>query len=78
MFVNPYTTNVVTTAHTDSEWYEEIEMIDPARTNSDSPRANISVVHELCQGLFSSLKLCIRLLQRLVAPVQQWDSTARP
>jgi hypothetical protein len=36
------------------------------------------VVNELSQWLFSSLTLCMRLLQRYLASVQQWYTTARP
>jgi len=78
MFVNPFATNVVKTAQIHSWWYEEIARIDPAQRNSDPPRAYISVVNELSQRLFSSLTLCIRLSQRLLAPVQQWYTAARP
>jgi hypothetical protein len=69
MFVNPIATNAVKTIQIDSWWYEEIAMIDPAQRNSDPPRGYISVVNELSQRLFSSLTLCIRLSQRLLAPV---------
>jgi len=78
MFVNPFATNAVKTAQIHSWWYEEIARIDPAQRNSDPPRAYISVVNELSQHLFSSLTLCIRLSQRLLAPVQQWYTAARP
>jgi len=77
-FVNPFATNAVKTAQIHSWWYEEIARIDPAQRNSDPPRASISVVNELSQRLFSSLTLCIRLSQRLLTPVQQWYTGARP
>jgi hypothetical protein len=77
MFVNLFATNAVKTAQIDSWWYEEIARIDPAQSNSDPPRAYISVVNELSQRLFSSLTLCIRLSQRLLAPVQQGYTAAR-
>jgi len=70
MFVNPFATNAVKTTQIHSWWYEEITRIDPAQRNSDPPCAYISVVNELSQRLFSSLTLCIRLSQRLLAPVQ--------
>jgi len=78
MFVNPFATNAVKTAQIQSWWYEEIAKNDPAQTNSDPPCAYISVVNELSQRLFLSLTLCIRLSQRLLAPVQQWFRVARP
>jgi len=78
MFVNPFATNAVKTAQIDSWWYEEIARIDPAQRNSDPARAYISVVNELSQRLFSLLTLCIRLSQRLLAPVQRWYTTPRP
>jgi len=70
-FVNPFATNPVKTAQIHGWWNEEIARIEPAQRNSDPPRAYISVVNELSQRLFSSLTLCIRLSQRLLAPVQQ-------
>jgi hypothetical protein len=72
MFVNPFATNALKTAQIYSWWYEEIARVDPSQRNSDPPCAYISVVNELSQRLFSSLTLCIRLLQRLLAPMQQW------
>jgi hypothetical protein len=72
MFVNPIAMNTVKTAQICSWWCAEITSIDPAQRNSDPPHAYISVVNELSQQLFSSLTLCIRLLQRLLTPVQQW------
>jgi len=63
MFVNPFATNAVKTAQIHSWWYEEIARIDPARRNSDPPRAYSSVVNISSQRLFSSLTSCIRLLQ---------------
>jgi hypothetical protein len=78
MFVNPFATNGVKTAQIHSWWYEEITRIDPAQRNSDPPRAYVSVINELSQPLFSSLTLCITLLQRLLAPVQQWYTAGRP
>jgi hypothetical protein len=77
-FGNPFATNAVKTAQIHSWWYEEIARIDPAQRNSDSPRAYISGVNELSHRLFSSLTICIRLSQRLIAPVQQWYTAARP
>jgi hypothetical protein len=76
MFVNPFTTNVVKTAQINCWCYEEIARIDPAQRNSDGPGAYISVVKEFSQRLISSLTLCIRLLERLLAPVQQWYTAA--
>jgi len=78
LFVNPFDTNAVKSAQIHSWWYEEIARIDPAQKNSDPPPANISVVNELSQQLFSSLTLCIGFTQRLLAPVQQWYTAARP
>jgi len=78
MFVNPFATNAVKTAQIHSWWYEEIARIDPAQRNSDPPRAYISVLNELSQRWFSSLTLCIRLSPRLLAPVRQWYTAARP
>jgi len=78
MIVNSFAMNAVKTALIHSWWYEEIARIDPAQRNSDLPHAYISAVNELSQQLISSLTLCIRLLQRLLAPVQQWDTAARP
>jgi hypothetical protein len=78
MFVNPFATNGVKTAQIHSWWYEEIARIDPAQRNSDPPCAYVSVINELSQPLFSSLTLCITLLQRLLAPVQQWYTAGRP
>jgi len=49
-----------------------------APRDSDPLRANNSVVYESFQRLFSSLTLCIRFWKRLLAPVQQWYTTARP
>jgi len=69
MFVNPLATNAVKTAQIHSWWYEEIAWIDPAQRNSDPPHAYISVVNELSSRLFSSLTSCIRLSQRLLAPM---------
>jgi hypothetical protein len=77
MFVNPFATNAVKTAQIHRWWYEEIARIDPAQRNSNPPCAYISVVNELSQILFSSLTLCIRLSQRLLAPMQQWYTAAR-
>jgi len=78
MFVNLFATNVVKTTQIHSWWYEEIARIDPAQRNSDPPCAYISVVNESSQQLFSSLTLCIRLSQRLLIPVQLWNTAARP
>ena len=75
MFVNPFPTNAVKTAQIHSWWYEEITRIHPAQRNSDPPCAYISVVSESSQGLISSLTLCVRLSQRLLASVQQWYTT---
>jgi hypothetical protein len=77
MFVNPFATNAVKTTQIYSWWYEEIARIDPAHRNSDPQRVYISVVNEVSQRSFSSLTLCIRLSQRLLAPLQQWYTTAR-
>jgi len=77
VFVNPFATNEVKTAQIHSWWYEEIASIVPAQRNSDPPRAYISVVNELSQRLFSSLTLCIRLSQRLLASVERWYTAAR-
>jgi len=71
MFVNPFATNAMKTAQIHSWRYEEIARIDPAHGNSNPPRAYISMVNELSRRWFSSLTLCIRLSQRLHAPVQQ-------
>jgi len=49
IFVNPFATNAVKTAHIHSWWYKEIATIDPAQRNADPPRAYISVVNELSQ-----------------------------
>jgi len=76
MFVNHFATNVVNTAQIHSWWYEEIARVDPAQRTSDTPRAYISVVNELSQWLFSSLTLCIRVWQRLLAPYQQLYTAA--
>jgi len=78
MFVNPFATNVVKTTQIHSWWYEEIVRIDPAQRISDRPHAYISVVNELSQPLCSSLTLSIRLLQGLLASMQQWYTAARP
>jgi len=78
MFVNPFAMNAVKTAQIHRWWYEEIARIDPAQRNSDPARAYISVVNESSQRLFSSLPLCIRLSQRLLAPMQQCYPAARP
>jgi len=78
MFVNPFATNAVKTAQIHSWWYEEIARIGPAHRNSDHPCAYISVVNELSQRSFSLLTVCIMLSQRLLAPVQQWYTAARP
>jgi len=67
MFVNPFATNVMKTAQIHSWWYEEIVRIDPAKRNSEFPRADISVVNVLSQRLFSSLTLFSRLSQILLA-----------
>ena len=77
MLVNSFGPNGSKTAQIDSSWYEEIAMIDPAQRNSDHPDDYISVVNESSQQLYSLLTLCIRLLQRSVAPVQQWYTAAR-
>ena len=78
MFVNHVPTNAVKTAQIHISWYEEIARIDPTQRNSDPPRAYISVVNEFSQRLFSSLTLCIRLSQILLAHMQQWCTAARP
>ena len=78
MFLNPIATNAVKTAQSNCWWFEELSRIVPGQRNSDPPCANISVVNESSQHLFSLLTLCIRLSQRLLAPVQQWYTTARP
>jgi len=78
MFVNPFATNAVKTAQIHSWWYEEIARIDTAQRDSDPPRAYMSVVNEFSQRLCAFLTLCIRLSQRLLAPVQQWYTAARP
>jgi hypothetical protein len=67
MFVNHFATYAVKTAQLHCSWYEEIARIDSAQKNSDTPGAYISVINELSQQLFSSLTLCIRLPQRLLA-----------
>jgi len=77
MFVNPIAMNGVKTAQIHSWWYEDIARIDPAETNSDPPCAYISVVNGSPQPLFSLLTLCIRLLQRLLTPIEQWHTAAR-
>jgi len=77
MFVNLLAKNAVKTPQIHSWWYEEIARIDPAQRNSDPVRAYISVVNESSQPSFWSLTLCIRLLQRLLAPMQQWCTSAR-
>jgi len=76
MFVNHFAANAVKIAQIHSWWYEKIARIDPAQRNSDPPCAYISVVNELSQQLFPLLALCIRLSQRLLAPVQQWYTAA--
>jgi len=77
MFVKPFATNAVNVAQIHSLWYEDIARIDPAQRNSDPSRAYISVVNESTQWLFSSLTLCIRISQWILAPVQQWYTAAR-
>jgi len=72
IFGYSFATNAVKTTHIHSWWYEQIARIDPAQRNSDPPHAYISVVNESSQQLFSSLTLCMRLLRRLLSPVQQW------
>jgi len=74
MFVNSFATNAVKTAQIHSWWYEEIARIDPTQRNSDPLRAYISVVNEPSERLFSLLTLCIRLSQRLLAPMQQCNT----
>jgi len=78
VFVHPFAMNAVKTAQIHCWWYEQIPMIDPAQRNSDPPHAYISVIKELSQQVFSSLTLCIRLSQRLLAPVLQWYTAERP
>jgi len=78
MFVNLVATNAEKTTQIRCWWYGEIARIDPAQRNSDPLRAYISVVTESSQRLVSLLTLCIRLSQRLPAPMQQWYNTARP
>ena len=78
MIVNPFAMNAVKTAKIHSWRYDEIARIDPAQRNSDPPRAYIAVVNESSERLFSSLILCIRLLQGLLAPVQQRCTSVRP
>jgi hypothetical protein len=78
MFVIHFAPNVAMTTQIYSWWYGEIARIDPAQRNSDPSHAYISVVNELSQWLFSSLRLCIRLWQILLATVQQWYTTSRP
>ena len=78
MFLNPFATNAVTTAQIQSWWSEDIARIDPAQRNSHPPRAYISVVNESSQWLLPSLTLCIRLAQRLLAPVLQRYTAAWP
>jgi hypothetical protein len=77
-FLNPFATNAVKTTQIHSGWYEEIARLDPACRHCDPPCADISVVNELSQRLFSSLTLCIRLDQRVLIPMKQWYSAARP
>jgi len=78
MFVNPIATNAVKTTKIHTWRYEEFPRIDPAQRKSDPPCAYISVVNESSQRLLSSLTMSIRLSQRLLAPVQQWYTAARP
>ena len=76
MIVNPFATNAVKTAQIHSWSYEEIARIDPAQRNSNPPCAYISVVNKSSEQMFSSLMLCIRLSQRLLAPVERWYTAA--
>jgi len=78
MIVNHFATNAVKTAQIHCLWCEEIASINPAQRYCDPPHAYMLVVNELSQRLFSSLTLCIRLSQRLLAPVQQWYTAAGP
>jgi len=65
-------TNAVKTAQMHGWWYEDIARIDPAQRNSDPAHADISVVNESSQRLFSLLTLCMRPSQWLLTPMQQW------
>jgi len=77
LFLNPFATNAVKTAQIHSWWYAEIARIDPAHKNSDPAHAYMSVVNESSQRLFSLLTLYVKLLQRLLALLQQWYTAAR-
>jgi hypothetical protein len=78
MFVNPFATNAVKTPPILSWWYVDITRIDPAQENSGPPHAYNPVVNELSPQLCSSWTLCIRLLQRLLGPMEQWSTSTRP
>jgi hypothetical protein len=78
MFVNSIAINAVKTTYIHSWRYKEITRVDPAQSISDPPHAYISVVNDSFQQLFSSLTLCITLLQILLAPLHQWYTTASP
>jgi len=77
MIMNPLATYVVKTTQIHSWWYEEIARINLDQRNFDPQRSYISVPNEWSQRLFSLLTLCIRLLQRVLPPMQQWNTTAR-
>jgi len=77
IFLNLFATNAVRTPQNQRWLYKEIARIDPAQSISDPVCAYILVVNESSQRLFSLLTLCIRILQTLLAPVQQWYTAAR-
>ena len=77
MFGNAFDANVAKPALIESSWSEKIVRIDPSHPKSNPPHAYISVAIELSQWLISSLTSCIRRLQRLLAPMQQWCTSAR-
>ena len=78
LFINPFARNVGNTAQIHSWWYDIIARIDPAKRNSPPPCPYVSVLDESSQWLWSSLIFGIGLLRRLLAPVQQWHTAARP
>jgi len=76
MFVNHFATNRKMTVQIHSWLYDEFARICSFHRYSDTPYAYISWANEPSQRLISSLTLSIRGSRQLLAPLQQWYTTA--